>query len=309
MQRRGVGANRHPPLVVCLGLATLDVVHRIDAPLVAGRKAVGSVELAAGGPAANAAVTAAALLGRAVLVTGLGDGPVTGVVGADLAAHGVEVVDLAGPGSALPVASCVVEPGGERTVVSPGAADSGLELAGPARDALSAARVVLVDGHHRQAAEGALELVTSGPGQVSVLDAGSVKPHVEGWLPMVDIAAASADYAAGLGLDPSAATRHLIASGAAYALVTQGADEVVWRARDGSHGVVQPPRVAPVDTLGAGDAFHGALVAAVARATAEPGLRLTPQAFAAAIEQACVVAARRVTIAGARAWLTGVERL
>src|SRR5690606_35620805 len=74
----------------------------------------------AGGPAANAAVTAARLLGGACLVTAIGDGPGADAVRADLAAHQVQVTDLAPPSWPLPVASALVDVHtGERTVISP----------------------------------------------------------------------------------------------------------------------------------------------------------------------------------------------
>jgi sugar/nucleoside kinase (ribokinase family) len=71
-----------------------------------GRKSVSSaVELSAGGPAANAAVTCAALLGSATLVTAIGDGPLTTVVREDLAAHHVRVIDLADTSTHSPTAT------------------------------------------------------------------------------------------------------------------------------------------------------------------------------------------------------------
>ena len=48
------------PRVICVGLTTLDVVQRVSEPVVLGGKSRSdAVELVAGGPAANAAVTAA----------------------------------------------------------------------------------------------------------------------------------------------------------------------------------------------------------------------------------------------------------
>ena len=142
------------PRVVCLGLATLDVVHRVEALPRAGTKGwATSTELAAGGPALNAAVCAAHLLGRdaVTLVTVLGRGPAADLARADLSAHGVGVLDLH-PAGTLPVASCLVSPDGERTVVAAGARASTARLTGQARTALRAADVLLVDGHHPDAA-------------------------------------------------------------------------------------------------------------------------------------------------------------
>lgn len=149
-----------------VGLTTLDVVHRAAAPPGRNRKITASrQDVAAGGPAANAAVTAAALGVRAVLVTALGTGPVATAARADLEAHGVEVLDVvagpvaagdAGPpaedAAAFPLAVSAVlvdEATGERSVVS---ADAALAAApAPTPEALAALPrpdAVLLDGHH-----------------------------------------------------------------------------------------------------------------------------------------------------------------
>ena len=249
------------------------------------------VELAAGGPAANAAVTCAALGVPATLVTAIGGGPAADVVRADLERHGVRVVDCAGEGFEVPVASVLVERDGARTVVSPGARSSAARPSTEALAALGAARIVLLDGHHPRLAVHAL----GGPARV-VLDAGSPKPHVEEWLSSIDVLAASADYAAGLGLTAEEVVARGLAAGCAGVVVTQGPDEVLW-ADGGRRGRRRPPTVDAVDTNGAGDAFHGALVAELAR-----GAHLE-----SAVTRAVEVASRRVTSAGARGWLRGLR--
>lgn len=286
--------------IVCVGFADLDVIHRVDAPPVWGRKdTCTSVELAAGGPATNAAVTAAALLGadaRATLITALGGGAAADLVRADLAAHRVEVVDCAPAGWELPVATAIVTPDGERTVVSPSGQMSTFGLTDAARAVVAGAEGLLLDGHHPVAAREALSLRPAGC--LAVLDAGSVKPHAETWLADLDVVAGSADYAGGLGVDLTEALTHALDAGARAAVMTDGANPVGWAARDDrSPRWVSPPRVDAVDTLGAGDAFHGALLAALVRGGA--GLA----GLGPAVEAACRVAAIRVASAGARAWL------
>src|SRR5690625_5980424 len=67
----------HRPRGVFAGLATLDVIHRVDASPGPDEKVTAlSQFVAAGGPAANAAVTFAALGGHAVLLTALGRSPI-----------------------------------------------------------------------------------------------------------------------------------------------------------------------------------------------------------------------------------------
>src|SRR5262249_21378546 len=76
------------------GLATLDLVHTLERPLGPDEKTVAlRQDIAAGGPAANAAVTFAALGGEAVLVTALGAHPLAGFAAAELASRAVRVLD------------------------------------------------------------------------------------------------------------------------------------------------------------------------------------------------------------------------
>ena len=98
------------------GLTTLDVLHRLDHVPDPGLKVTSTdFTMAAGGPATNAAVTYAALEATArslssdeavvgspdpatradapLLLTALGEGPVSAFLAADLAAAGVRVLD------------------------------------------------------------------------------------------------------------------------------------------------------------------------------------------------------------------------
>ena len=108
------------PSGLFVGLATLDVVHVVDAlPATNQKLDAGASWLAAGGPAANAAIAFAALGGNATLWTALGTGPAARLVAADLATAGVRVLDAAPPGFELAPSSVLVQAeGGDRAVVS-----------------------------------------------------------------------------------------------------------------------------------------------------------------------------------------------
>lgn len=286
-------------IAVAVGLTTLDVVERINTPPTWGDKSVSdSVELLAGGPAANAAVTCAAMLGAATLVSAVGSGAAAEVVRADLAAHGVRLVDIAPPGWQLPVAVCLVTPDGERTVISPGATASVVRLDEVAQGIIRGADAVLVDGHHPLAGHRAITIARE-VGVLTLADAGSFKAHVETWMRDIDVVAASAKYSSALGGTP-AALGNILDRGTRVAIVTDGPREVRWRTLDGRHGRYQPAQVAAVDTLGAGDAFHGALLAALAS---------HPRDLVGAIALAGEVATRRVSMVGGRRWLAELPTL
>ena len=114
-----------------MGLATVDLAHRVDRiPGVDEKAQATGVEVAAGGPATNAAVTAAALGAEVTLVTAVGAHPLGSLIRADLAAHGVELIDAAPDDPAPPPVSAitVLASTGQRTIVSRNAGDMLVEL-------------------------------------------------------------------------------------------------------------------------------------------------------------------------------------
>jgi sugar/nucleoside kinase (ribokinase family) len=91
-----------------VGLVTLDVIQRVERfPGPNDKIMATSADVAAGGPATNAAVTFAALGGTATLLTALGTGPLRPVAADDLTHHHVGVVDAAVSGHHGPAISAV----------------------------------------------------------------------------------------------------------------------------------------------------------------------------------------------------------
>lgn len=269
--------------ILLAGLCTLDVVQRVAELPAPGEKVQSlSVELAAGGPATNAAVTVAALGGRAVLLTVLGSHPLADLARADLTACGVEFVDIAPSFDDPPALSAVAvrDRDGERTVVSRNAATSPVFVGSPWNvDDVSA---VLVDGHHPELALGTARWAHE-RGIPVVLDAGSWKPVLDELLPLVDIVACSAHFRAP---GPSPLER-----GAGTVITTAGPDPVRWQTATES-GEVPVPAVEARDTLGAGDVWHGALAYGVGRFELPELIRFANE-----------VAAERVRHVGPRVWV------
>jgi sugar/nucleoside kinase (ribokinase family) len=267
--------------IVCAGLATVDLVYRVDRIPGPDEKAQAtSVEIAAGGPAANAAITAAVLGAEVTLVTAVGAHPLGDLIRAELHAYGVTLLDAAPDSPAPPPVSAVtvVAATGQRSIVSRNAGDVAVDPPYELDRMVHEAGAVLVDGHHpalaRAAAYGARQLI---------VDAGSWRPVFADILPGADVVACSAQFRPPGGL---------AAIGARHVAVTDGPHPVRWWSGDRSGEVAVPP-VRAVDTAGAGDAFHGALTVAVARG----------RSFPDALRYAVTAAGIRVTHAGPRDWL------
>lgn len=294
------------PRVLCAGLATLDLVQRVDEfPGPNEKVAALEADLFAGGPGAGAALAAAALGARARLITALGRHPLGEVVRKELADHGVEVADADPRGEAPPPVSAVSvrEGTGERSVVSRNAGD---RVAGPAESLLATpgTEVALLDGHYPELAM-AVAVYARRHRIPVLLDAGSWKPVLDGLLPMVDIAVCSADFRAPGTTDPTGQGPALMDRGVRAVAVTRGADPVLWwRAGEGLRGEgrtgeIPVPQVTPVDTLGAGDVFHGALARAMA---SRPWFEQLPEVLSFAAE----VAASRVEHIDRRRWIASL---
>lgn len=281
------------------GLATVDVVQVVDALPGPNEKVVAhSTTVAAGGPACNAAMACSRLGVETRFVGAVGSGAFSAVVLGDLAGHGISVTDLAPPSFEPPLSTVLVTRGsGERAVVSRNAV--GVQeyedvSASRAEAIVSGVGALLVDGHHLPVAV-ALAREARRREVPVLLDGGSWKPGLEELLGLVDIAVVSADFHVP-GRDGLDGVRAL---GPWWVARSDGPRPVTWRAADGGAGEVAVPETDVVDTLGAGDVLHGALLAAVAR----DGLGDLP----GALEQAVAVASRSVRSPGALGW-AGPER-
>ncbi|WP_306204429.1 PfkB family carbohydrate kinase [Actinoplanes sp. RD1] len=302
------------PRIVCVGLATVDLIQRVER-LPGPDEKVESLrtDTAAGGPATNAAIAAAALGADVTLVTAVGPHPLGGLIRADLAEYGVSLVDTATGGAPPPVSAVTVLDGtGERAVVSRNARGATVDV--PDDRVFAGADAVLADGHHP-----ALARAAARSGRPLVLDAGSWRPVFAELLPVAAVTACSSvfrppgtDDAEAVPGPPGApgargveaasappgargveaALRRL---GVGVGAITRGPDPVRWWS-GAEAGELAVPAVEAVDTAGAGDAFHGALTVAVAR-----GAGLT-DALRFAIEIATV----RVQHRGPRSWLAAL---
>ncbi|WP_156181357.1 PfkB family carbohydrate kinase [Actinobaculum suis] len=371
-----IGGRRVLMRGLFVGLATLDVIQLVSAlPQPDEKIRARRVALAAGGPAANAAVafaqrfprvstvsassqphsgskpqsasqphtagpsqavpgphTAAhpqeapgphtcASLNRAdeaILLTRLSADLVGNLIRADLEEHQVTVHAQSLPaGVSSTVATILVtESTGERAVISatdqrpvqPEPAEIGLDLCN-----LRNIDVIETDGYETDLTLAVLQAGRA-HGIPTILDGGSWKPYMEQLLPYIDVAIVSEAFAATCaqlspGPESSSQVRHTRASetahalfayleqfGVQYAAITRGPRPILYRAA-GKYGEVLPCQVAAVDTLGAGDFFHGAFTKSIA------GKPLNETTFVAGLHHGAQIAAQSIQSFGTRTWL------
>jgi sugar/nucleoside kinase (ribokinase family) len=285
-----------------IGLTTLDLIYGVAYLPHANEKQVATeLAIAAGGPATNAAVAFRHLGNRCILLSAVGQHPLSELVRADLAAQQVELDDLCPERTEpLPLSSILVTQGtGDRAVVSRNAVN--LQISGErvATTCLDNIDIVLMDGHQLEASLAIAQRACVQNIPV-VLDGGSWKPGLEKLLPFVDYAVCSANF-----LPPNCTTsadgiQYLVQSLGSFnrkkailpsIVITRG-EQPIQYFRQGQAGEVSVPAIQAVDTLGAGDVFHGAFCHAILQTS-----------FVSALQQASAVASMSCQSFGTRKWL------
>lgn len=289
------------------GLATLDVIQLVDAVPAADEKILASdVSIAAGGPALNAAVAFAhrhqvgsAAVQRddqATLVHRRSGDAIGTMIAADLETYGVESVCAPAIAQSTVASILVTASSGERAVISAGDRTAG---AIPTRFTsvpvnVADYDVVLADGYEPDISLSLLKQAREA-GILTVFDGGSVKPHTELFLPWIDCALVSANFAPQRDDELFA---YLASFGVRCGAVTAGENALRWFF-DRKRGEIAPPKVPTRDTLGAGDFFHGGFAKSIA------GRELSIDSFIQALHDGSEIAALSVQSFGTRMWLEG----
>ncbi len=287
-------SSRSPRQGVFVGHIGIDLIYLSPEALSSNQKlAALDWAIAAGGPATNAAVTFAYLGDRPVLVGSLGHHPLTELARTDLNDRGVILTDLdADRAEPPPISSIVVnQENGDRSVISLNAAKSQLSADRCPDTLLDDAAIVLIDGH--QMALSVAVAKTARSRQIPVaIDGGSWKPGFDRVLPFVDYAVCSADFFPPGCRDRADVFDFLTQFGIANIAITDGPRPIEVLNRGDRHSV-NVPSVEAIDTLGAGDIFHGAFCHFIG-----------DREFREALSGAAEVAARSCQFFGTRSWMS-----
>ena len=243
-----------------------------------------------GGSALNAAVTFAHLGGRADLASALGeDGLYSGILRADLRARGVTPIDICDdPDYRIPLSTVVsTRSSGDRMIIN---------AAGPELAAVrwmpelmqGAYDLIQLDQYEFPFVERHADAIRSFDRPV-ILDGGGWKDCSPLFLRLADIPIVSQEF---LGEDPARLAAMCADLGIVRWAMTRGHKGVLWHDQ-GTTGEIPGVPVEAVDTLGAGDIFHGAFCYFFARRGC----------FVDALDEANRIAARSCTMAGTRSWL------
>lgn len=278
-----------------VGLVTLDLVYLATSAPSNNQKIVASdYTVASGGPATNAAVTFSHLGNQATLLGVVGSNPITQLIHADLNSYGVAIADLDSTQSQPPPVSSIIvtQATGERAVVSINAVKTQVSKDSIPADILQGVDIVLIDGHQIGVGQVIAKLASANKIPV-VIDGGSWKPGFETVLPFVDYAICSANFYPPSCNSASEVFAYLTAAGIPDIAITHGENAIQCLCH-GKTSVLEVPQIKAVDTLGAGDVFHGAFCHYILR-----------EEFTKAITSAAHIASYCCEFFGTRRWMQG----
>lgn len=276
-----------------VGLITLDLIYLTPTLPHSNQKLVASnYTIAAGGPATNAAIAFQSFQNSGRLMGVIGTHPIGQLVLADLQQWAIDLIDLAPQQTEpLPTSSILVtEATGDRAVISINAVHTQAQPEQIPAHVLDGVEIVLIDGH--QMAVGR-EIVQQAQqrGIPIVIDGGSWKPGFETVLPYATYAICSANFHPPACETTEQVLDYLQALGIPYVAITQGAQPILF-CEPTTQGEIPVAPITAIDTLGAGDIFHGAFCHWILQTN-----------FQAALSQAAIVASRSCEKFGTRAWM------
>lgn len=260
--------------VLCIGMPVRDLIYHIKELPGRGEKVrAEQFDEIAGGNGLNASIGIVRLGGRALFSGPMGDASETSseYIFAQLAKEGIDSNVVRMPGAVTPASNVMIDPSGERTIVTYRDPKLWNVTLPDSNELLQDCAAVLAEN---RCAGFATELcVEASKRKIPiVLDADVVMSMREGLLTIAShIIFSTEALTATAGTDNlEEALRRLAEHTRSFLAVTRGAQGMMWL-DEGGHTQVMPTfPVHTVDTLGAGDVFHGAFALAIAEGSRIP---------------------------------------
>lgn len=275
------------PKGIFLGLTTIDLQYLVAShPKPNSKNKALEHEVSIGGPAINAAATFVHLGGKAQTYSVVGQHPFTNYIQAECHKYQLNLLDLAPNHPHLPTLAAVwtSQENGDRSIITNRRTEPQLTI-----PQFEHTDIILVDGFHMEAA---IHLARWGraEGIPVVMDGGSWKAGTDELLNYVDMAICSNDFRLP---DPHQNVfEYFRSKGVKSMAITNGSNPIIYQTPEES-GEILPQKMDAVDTLGAGDVFHGAFCFYYAN---KPN-------FKTCLRQAAIIAGRSCAFIGAKKWM------
>jgi len=282
------------PVGLFHGLNTIDIQFLLDHyPAVNSKTKARKNGIYVGGPATNASVAFSWLKGKSLLISPVGMHHFTSFISGELYSKDIILLD--------PIASIKTEPtfasivsnadSGDRTVFSYHPSSHEYQYNALPYDSLNDIDIVLLDGFYMKRA---IEIARMANEQniPVVLDGGSWKEGMEELLPLINIAICSSDFFPSGTAKVEEVFDFLMNKGINKIAVTRGKNPIYF-SRNGGMEEIEIQKINAMDTLGAGDFFHGAFCYFYAK----------NGHFQEALQKASKIATLSCTAFGTREWL------
>lgn len=243
-----------------IGLSTIDLQFLVDSYPKSNIKVKAlHHEINIGGPATNAAIAYAHLGGTSLLVTGIGKNHFTNLITEEILKYGISYVDFTPDCDASPTFASIItsKENGDRTVFSYNPDNKHISVSVLESINIEDFDIVLIDGFHPKAALPIIKKANN-EGIPVVYDGGSWKDYSCELLDYIDIAICSNDFFPPNCYDKQDTLKFLSEEkGINKVAITRGQDTIIF-SDNNIKGKIQVYDSQIVDTLGAGDIFHGA---------------------------------------------------
>ncbi|MCK1391784.1 sugar kinase [Bradyrhizobium sp. 1] len=260
------------PRILCIGIPVRDLTFRVEAVPARGSKANAShLAEICGGNALNAAIAIARLGGRVAFAGPMGDARETssGFILERMAAEGIDTTHIVRmPNLMTPVSAIMIEPSGERTLTIYRDPALWTMKLSDTDDLLADCQAVLVES---RCASFCQDLCTEArlrgiPVIVGVDRAMSLQDGLLTAASHLLFASEQVRETAGIA-DDGEALKRLAGLTPAFLAATRGPLGTIWLNETGDLEETPAFPIQAIDTLGAGDVFHGAFTLRLAEGT------------------------------------------
>jgi sugar/nucleoside kinase (ribokinase family) len=249
-------------------------------------------EICVGGPATNAAIACAFLGSETILVSPVGKHEFSGFIKNEISTCGLQFMDPIEGKDTEPVFASIITSAvnGDRTVFSYHPEINSINI-DKLKFKYNNYKLALFDGFY---AEMALPLASEFRKRdiVTVFDGGSWKEGTEQILKYMDIAICSNDFQVPEGEKAEDVFACLHSLGVKDAAITRGGDSILCSHKAGQEEI-GIERIDAIDTLGAGDIFHGAFCHFFAGG----------HSFTNSLQRASIIAGESCRWFGTREWM------
>ncbi|NQU84551.1 MAG: sugar kinase [Mariniphaga sp.] len=282
-----------------IGLTTIDIQYFVDSfPGSNVKVKTNPPDIYVGGPATNAAVAFSFLGENANLASPVGKNSFSSTVLNDFKETGITHFDIAGKNVFQPIlATVVTSQNGDRNIFTYNPDDINSEISADKLINEIKPNIILIDGFFPEIALHVIRKAKKNNIPV-ILDGGSWKPQILNLLPYIDYAICSENFLPPGCSEINEVFESLKSFEVDFIAITRGEKPILFLSDEGIKEI-EVSNTDVVDTLGAGDFFHGAFAYYI----------LKYKRFEESLMRASKLASMTCKFQGTRKWLKCANRI